>query len=168
MQKTLTSFIDPANIPKKYGGELEFEFGDMPNPDPAWKDVVQWEGEFKTFPGGPLYWIHGDDNKMQAIATGTSHDHQRKQGVAIVSSPPPAEDKALNGHAVAGQEAKDAALPNGVTAATEGLDGLSLFEKLASFPDGEGQVASEDEAKLDVSEAADSNGQKDTREEVKA
>jgi hypothetical protein len=168
VQKTLTSFIDPANIPKKYGGELEFNFGDMPNPDPAWKDAVHWEGDFNTFPGGPLYWIHSDDNKLQAIATGSSHEQQRKQRVCIVSTAPATEDKAVNGHVVAGQEAKDAASQNRDIAATEGLDGLSLIEKLGSFPNDGAQVSSEDEAKLDVFPAADSKGEKGAREQVEA
>ncbi|KAK9264412.1 hypothetical protein V1519DRAFT_427423, partial [Lipomyces tetrasporus] len=35
MNATLESFIDPANLPNKYGGELDFEFGQMPVLDPA-------------------------------------------------------------------------------------------------------------------------------------
>lgn len=169
VQKTLTSFIDPANIPKKYGGELDFTFGDMPIPDPAWKDVIKWEGDFTDFPGGPLYWIHGDDDKMQALAVGSTPDqHQRKQGVCIVTKVPvpEEEDKATNGHAVAGTDSKEPVPENGIpiTAAEEGLDGLSLNEKIASFPNGTATVLTEHGDKLDVAEA---NTSGDVREDVK-
>ncbi|KAM5448749.1 hypothetical protein MaudCBS49596_005256 [Microsporum audouinii] len=33
VQPTLSSFIDAKNIPKRYGGELEWDWGDMPNLD---------------------------------------------------------------------------------------------------------------------------------------
>jgi CRAL/TRIO domain len=105
VQNTLTSFIDPANIPKKYGGELDFQFGDMPVPDPAWEQAIEWEGDYKTFPNGPMYWIHGDDDKkMKALAVGSLDEHQRKEGVCVISDALEDGDRFMNGHATAGRE----------------------------------------------------------------
>jgi len=56
VKRTLESFIDPVNIPEKYGGELEFVFGDMPVSDPALESFVSWKGKEPGFPAGPLYW----------------------------------------------------------------------------------------------------------------
>ncbi|KAJ8103719.1 hypothetical protein POJ06DRAFT_242662 [Lipomyces tetrasporus] len=47
MNATLESFIDPANLPNKYGGELDFEFGQMPVLDPAVKNALTWEGSYE-------------------------------------------------------------------------------------------------------------------------
>jgi hypothetical protein len=70
MESTLRSFIDPANIPKKYGGELDFTFGDMPKLDPALKDVLTWENGHTDFPHGPLYWIDkGEYIELKAVGS---------------------------------------------------------------------------------------------------
>jgi hypothetical protein len=165
VQETLATYIDLANIPKKYGGELDFEYGDMPVPDPAWKDAIQWQGDFTDFPGGPLYWIRGDDNRMQALAVGSIEEHQRKESVCIVGKPPLTDDKATNGHAVEGKESKDtvAQHANIITATTEGLDGLTLNEKIRSLPDGAVAVLTEDGGKLDVSVSAEANVERDAK-----
>lgn len=170
MQKTLTTFIDPANIPKNYGGELDFKFGDMPVPDPAWKDFVQWEGDFTNFPGGPLYWIRDNEDKMRALAVGSIEEHQRQESVCTIGKTPPTDDTATKGYAVEGKESKDTAAQNGsvVTATTEGLDGLALNEKIGGLPNGTVPDLTEDGGKLDISVSPEANIGRDTREEVKA
>lgn len=107
MKKTLESFIDPANIPKKYGGQLEFEFGDMPVLDPHLKSVLEWENGNKDFPHGPLFWINGNgqkelgevkSEKIRAVAAGTRDGgKERKEEICVVTTLH-AEAKA-NGHA---------------------------------------------------------------------
>ena len=170
MYNTLTAFIDPANIPKKYGGELDFQFGDMPVPDPAWKDALQWKGDFANFPGGPLYWTHGDEDKIEALAVGSTQEHQRKEVVCVIGNPPAAEYKPPNGHAVEGKAPKDTVAQNSniVTATTEGLDGLTLNEKIGGLPNGAVPVLTEDAGNLDISVGAEANVGQDTREEVRA
>ncbi|KAL3420018.1 CRAL/TRIO domain-containing protein [Phlyctema vagabunda] len=96
-KKTLESFIDPANIPKKYGGQLEFEFGDMPVLDAAaFGENIKWNGDLKDFPHGPMYWINKKGEKVegmeveeeetiQAIAAGTTESGtQRSQEVCTL------------------------------------------------------------------------------------
>ncbi|KAF7869957.1 hypothetical protein EAF04_004741 [Stromatinia cepivora] len=86
VKSTLESFIEPRNIPKKYGGELEFEFGDMPTLDPALEAVTTWHGAGSpAFPGGPLYWINTKDQEsIQAIAVGSIEKKQRREEVCTV------------------------------------------------------------------------------------
>jgi hypothetical protein len=70
MDKTLKSFIDPANIPVKYGGELQFEFGDYPVLDPVLKDLVEWKGNHTDFPHGPMFWVdRGDHVELNAVGS---------------------------------------------------------------------------------------------------
>jgi hypothetical protein len=106
MKKTLESFIDPANIPAKYGGQLDFHFGDMPVLDPAYKDVLTFESGNTDFPHGPMYWIHGKDGKeMEALAVGTVDEMERKEKVCTVKKllgedeDPVGGEIAMNGHA---------------------------------------------------------------------
>ncbi|CAD6446356.1 7dee53d0-67d9-42c7-8f47-e25709e75d5c [Sclerotinia trifoliorum] len=86
VKSTLESFIEPRNIPKKYGGELEFEFGDMPTLDPALEAVATWNGTgTRAFPGGPLYWVNTKDQEsIQAIAVGSIEKKQRREEVCKV------------------------------------------------------------------------------------
>ena len=55
----LRKFIDNENIPKAYGGQLEFKFEDEPNLDQAAKDVI---GEV---PKGPVIFWDGAVVKPQ-------------------------------------------------------------------------------------------------------
>jgi len=102
MKITLESFIDPVNIPKKYGGTLDFEFGQMPDLDPALLKVLEWEGEFKDFPKGPMYWTKtGEKQKIEALAVGSVEEKQRKEKVCKVTqelAPEPPAPTAVNGH----------------------------------------------------------------------
>ncbi|KAF7947987.1 hypothetical protein EAE96_009056 [Botrytis aclada] len=84
VKSTLEAFIEPRNIPKKYGGELEFEFGDMPTLDPVLAAVTTWNGA-GSFPGGPMYWVNTKDQEsIQAIAVGSSEKKERREEVCTV------------------------------------------------------------------------------------
>jgi hypothetical protein len=95
MKKTLESFIDPVNIPKKYGGQLEFEFGDFPVLDPALQKVVEWEEGKDNFPHGPMYWVDQmkgvkweegkGGEKIKAIAVGSVGEKERNEEVCTVT-----------------------------------------------------------------------------------
>jgi CRAL/TRIO domain len=109
---TLEAFIEPANIPKKYGGQLDFHFGDMPILDPAMEKVIQWEGERKDFPRGPMYWVNksgetngkGEGHNLEALAVGAEGGKERLEKVCKISTkyPDPVTEAApvMNGHAV--------------------------------------------------------------------
>lgn len=70
MKSTLESFIDPANIPKKYGGELDFNWEDFPKYDKALDDVIAWKNGYTDFPEGPMYWHdRGDSIELEAVGS---------------------------------------------------------------------------------------------------
>jgi hypothetical protein len=104
VKKTLETFIDPANIPKKYGGELDFEFGDMPVLDPHFNEVMTWENGNTTFPHGPMYWKKGEkEDEVELIAVGSVDEKERLEKVCVLKG----NFKAMqngpeysNGHAV--------------------------------------------------------------------
>jgi hypothetical protein len=112
MKTTLESFIDPANIPKKYGGQLDFEFGDFPSLDPALQNVVQWEAGKDNFPHGPIYWndetpgLKWEDGKggekMKAIAVGSIGEKQRNEEICILTRHLEPIAEGSNGNAEAG------------------------------------------------------------------
>ncbi|CAJ2501854.1 Uu.00g047070.m01.CDS01 [Anthostomella pinea] len=81
----LTSFIDKKDIPKAYGGDLDWDFFD----DPAWDDEIRrlcsWEDGHTTFPGGPMYWKTIDDGtRMECLAVGTKDGADRMERVCTI------------------------------------------------------------------------------------
>ncbi|EFY92086.1 phosphatidylinositol transporter, putative [Metarhizium acridum CQMa 102] len=93
VKPTLEAFIEPRNIPKKYGGELDFSFGQLSVPDPNWEGVVEWENGYSSFPSGPLLWEDVDDGKRAAcIALGKDKGTPRKVRICTVPKTWPAEE----------------------------------------------------------------------------
>lgn len=85
VKPTLESFIDVRNIPKKYGGELDFEWGQLSVPDPAWEGIVQWENGNTRFPSGPLLWEEIEDGKRLAcIGYGRIDGKDRHQTICTI------------------------------------------------------------------------------------
>jgi hypothetical protein len=127
---TLESFIDRANIPKRYGGELDYTFGQLGVPDPAWEGVVRWEEGNSSFPSGPLLWEEveeGGETRLACIAIGAKGGV--KQRVRICTMPkrwPPAQPEASGDVADTAAAAAAAVAPMtdavvaGETAVTEG------------------------------------------------
>lgn len=115
----LTSFIDPSNIPKQYGGTLDFAWGQAPNLDPVIRDAADWEGaarENPAFPKGPMYWRPIDGGKrVECVAVGSVDKVERCVRVCTLPVAFPegegGAEAAVNGAAVpavATAEAKDA------------------------------------------------------------
>lgn len=119
MLPTLTAFIDPANIPLQYGGQLDFGWGDAPHLDPRIRELAAWEEGFTDFPQGPLYWVPIDDGKRLAcLARGSVDKKERNQRVCTIpvafpeaaaaaadaadaaDAPSQEKEPAANGHAV--------------------------------------------------------------------
>ncbi|KOS20581.1 SEC14 cytosolic factor [Escovopsis weberi] len=103
VRPTLEAFIDRRNIPKKYGGELDYAFGDLGSPDPAWNGVVRWENGHSRFPSGPLLWedapAEGNDaadaaagqKRMVCVRLGSDNGQVRREVVCSMPknwSPP--------------------------------------------------------------------------------
>ncbi|CAG8954657.1 hypothetical protein HYFRA_00004578 [Hymenoscyphus fraxineus] len=88
MKKTLESFIDPKNIPKKYGGELEFQFGDMPLLDPAMANITTWENGKTDLAHGPMIWKK-EGEYLRAVAVGSESEglKVRRENICLVKRP---------------------------------------------------------------------------------
>ncbi|KAJ5649614.1 uncharacterized protein N7484_003337 [Penicillium longicatenatum] len=83
VQPTLASFMDPASIPKQYGGELEWQWGDMPNLDEPASALlqgaqVQGEGDKKSLLKGPML-FKGD----QIEVVGTENGKDRRNTIPV-------------------------------------------------------------------------------------
>lgn len=98
--KTLSEYIEPQNIPKKYGGELEWEWGHLPNIDPEISSTLDWkkpgssESGSTAFPVGPIRWrTSADGHRMSAIALGSVSGRQREEEIASI---PISKDLALD------------------------------------------------------------------------
>lgn len=85
VKATLEEFIDPKNIPKQYGGELDFTWGDQPKTDPYIKERVHWENGLTDFPEGPKYWRPtADGTRMECVAVGSEGGKQRMVSVGTL------------------------------------------------------------------------------------
>jgi hypothetical protein len=89
---TLLQYIDHENIPKKYGGGLDFEWTNMPNLEPEIEAVMKWENPDtqngkKTFPIGPIRWEEGPQGEMQAWGVGSENGQPRRKLVFTIPKP---------------------------------------------------------------------------------
>lgn len=71
------------NIPKKYGGELDFSWGDLPTVDPAWDGIVEWEGK-PGFPTGPHLWRDIEGGRMECVGVGQRDGVLREERICTV------------------------------------------------------------------------------------
>ena len=82
----LSDFIDPDDIPKKYGGNLDWEFGMQPNLDQAAQEAVEKNGSRGWIPG-PCLW-----EQNQRVPVGTENGKPRRpamlQPVAVPALTP--------------------------------------------------------------------------------
>lgn len=86
MKTTLAQYIEPHNIPKKYGGTLDWEFGSLPNLDPVIEKSINWSHPEKqkgnnTFPTGPIKWIKAQNGDLIATAVGSQKGSPRRVDV---------------------------------------------------------------------------------------
>ncbi|KAI1461833.1 CRAL/TRIO domain-containing protein [Annulohypoxylon moriforme] len=91
----LTSFMDIKDIPKHYGGELEWDFFDEPAWDDEIKRICQWENGYTTFPSGPMYWRPIDDGKrVECLAVGSKGETDRRERVCTITKAYPPKSAA--------------------------------------------------------------------------
>lgn len=84
MNKVLHQFIEDDDIPKQYGGKLDFKFGDAgPNMDPKIKELLEFENGHTQIPPGPLYWVDRGD-RIELKAVGSVNGQQRKESIAFL------------------------------------------------------------------------------------
>ncbi|KAL2760212.1 hypothetical protein ACRALDRAFT_2096211 [Sodiomyces alcalophilus JCM 7366] len=140
VKPTLEAFIEPRNIPKKYGGELDFGFGMDPVTDPNWDGCLEWDNGYTAFPNGPMIWRPTEDGKrLEGIGLGSENGKQRNVRICTVLRTWPGPEDATEADQTT--EEKTAEL-------TDGVQGLSVSEN--TVPDG--QPA--DEKKMAAQETA--------------
>ena len=87
MTSTLSKYVDKENIPKKYGGTLDWKFGDMPNLEPAiansltWKEQIELDGH-RTLPIGPIKLEYDEKGDLVVIAIGSENGKPRNRIIA--------------------------------------------------------------------------------------
>jgi hypothetical protein len=85
MKQTLETYIAPENIPRKYGGTLDYEFGMLPVLEPAIRDVfVSAASEPATdlaLPAGPLKWKESASGALELLAVGSEGGARRSEVV---------------------------------------------------------------------------------------
>lgn len=87
---TLEKYIDPSNIPVKYGGTLNWHYGTVPNLEPAISEALNWERPRKdsrppkAFPPGPIRWKKGERGDIVAVAVGSENGRRRTEKVATL------------------------------------------------------------------------------------
>jgi len=101
---TLSQYIDPDNIPKKYGGNLDFEFGDMPNLEPSIQSAIEWKAPAvhkgkNTIPHGPINWEDGENGEKKAFAVGMEKGQPRHTHIFSILNPVGIE-KAEDAHVI--------------------------------------------------------------------
>lgn len=65
VKSTLSNFIDPKDFPKKYGGELEWRWGDIPHLDDESRTALERDGN-KGWVKGPALWL---DNQRLLVGS---------------------------------------------------------------------------------------------------
>lgn len=117
---TLKTFIAADNIPKQYGGDLEFTWGAMPQLDYKIQELATWENGYTEFPQGPVYWKKIDGGKrMECLAVGSVDKNERHERVCTIPVAFADED-----------EVSAATNGSSLSTETEALKNLSLTEKL--------------------------------------
>ncbi|KAL8936947.1 MAG: hypothetical protein Q9211_003935 [Gyalolechia sp. 1 TL-2023] len=88
VKPTLSAFMDVSCIPRKYGGELDFECGMLPSIDPEIRkclDVKNPKLE-ELFLTGPTRWVDGSEGDMVALSVGSIDGQPHKEAVATMHS----------------------------------------------------------------------------------
>ncbi|GAB7361349.1 hypothetical protein MBLNU230_g1405t1 [Neophaeotheca triangularis] len=102
MKQTLEQYIDPDNIPKKYGGKLDFKFGDLPVLEPSIENYLRWKAPqsgkegHKTIPTGPIKWQYDNAGDLVAVAVGTEKGVPRNKVIASLHPEEGVSTLALN------------------------------------------------------------------------
>ena len=83
----MTQYIDIANIPRRYGGKLDYEHGSTPaRLDPSIDEMLKWETAAAkgSFPEGPMKWVEGgEQGEKVAVAVGREGGEVRSQRIAV-------------------------------------------------------------------------------------
>ena len=79
--------MDISSIPKKYGGDLDFECGMMPSMDPDLRKCLEIKDPRleELFLTGPTRWVDSEEGDMVALSVGSIDGKPHKEAVATLS-----------------------------------------------------------------------------------
>ncbi|KAI0482160.1 CRAL/TRIO domain-containing protein [Xylariaceae sp. FL0804] len=82
----LTSFMRVEDIPKVYGGQLDWTFFDEPAYDDEIRRICRWETGRHEFPPGPLVWrpCAEDGDRLECVAVGSQGGKDRAERVCTI------------------------------------------------------------------------------------
>lgn len=73
------------NIPKSYGGKLDWNFFDEPAYDDEIKRIAEWENGYTSFPPGPCHWRPTEDGtRLECLAVGSQDGQERRVRVCTI------------------------------------------------------------------------------------
>ena len=113
VKPTLEKFMEPKDIPKKYGGQLEWDWGQLPNLDDDTRAALEEDGK-KGWIAGPALWLNS-----QRVTVGSENGKLRRPDSEIAKMKPvvyAADGTEVPVHA----EATPAAMRNGSVKASNG------------------------------------------------
>lgn len=82
VKPTLEKFMDPSCFPKKYGGSLDWTWGDVPQPDDETRAALERDGN-KGWVKGPALWLNN-----QRVIVGTQNGKPRTPEKDILEQKP--------------------------------------------------------------------------------
>ncbi|KAI1437927.1 CRAL-TRIO domain-containing protein [Xylaria sp. CBS 124048] len=105
----LTTFMDIENIPKNYGGKLEWSFFDEPAYDEVVTGMATWENGYTSFPAGPCYWEPTEDGtRLQCFAVGSKEGKTRRDLVCTIPIASASKSTATDGPVTNGEKKENA------------------------------------------------------------
>jgi hypothetical protein len=82
---TLFDRTDMENVPKMFGGSLDFTPGMLPDLDPEIKKSLDWTTPSRELPAGPVKWTLNEVGKVVGVAVGTTKEgNQRLESLAAL------------------------------------------------------------------------------------
>ncbi|KAI1876914.1 uncharacterized protein JN550_000986 [Neoarthrinium moseri] len=156
----LTSFIDIRNIPKAYGGELEWDFYDEPRwDDPEYQRIITFQNGYTSIPEGPMYVRPREDGTtLELVAVGSKDQKHRDEVFATIPKAFPAKKEA----------ASTATEATAVESKTEDAETVAAETKvdIAVAPAGADVPLTEDINKLSVTDTAQTDGTTEVSEKI--
>ncbi|KAL2782778.1 CRAL-TRIO domain-containing protein [Aspergillus keveii] len=80
---TLTKYIDPENIPRRFGGDFDWSHGMPVDLDAGVRRALTWRGEQKL-PQGPIKWELDKSGGRTAVAVGSVDGTSRADKIAVL------------------------------------------------------------------------------------
>lgn len=82
----MQSLIDMSNIPKRFGGDFDYEQGMAIDLDAPTREVLSWLPPHKELPLGPLKWTEDGKGGVSIVTVGKSDGKLRNERIATLRS----------------------------------------------------------------------------------